>query len=645
MEYRYLQIAKVGGGSATAFAQEELCRYLKSMDAHLMIDLEEWETYIPGKENILWIGLCPEFPVEVPKVEEPKFDDGIVVSVKGTEGIITGTNDGSVLIGAYRFLKAMGFDFVAPGPEGDRIPRQPFAWQEISICETPSYRHRGVCIEGADTYENIADMVDFLPKVGMNEYYIQFLVPFEFFRRWRQHDNNPLLKKAPISREEVEGITRRLEKDIKKRGLRYHKTGHGWTCEPFGIDGSGWHRVDESTVSEEARGYLAEVGGKRELWDGVPLNTNLCYSNPVVRGKMTDAMTAYCKQNPQVDILHFWLADGFNNHCECENCRKKRPADWYVTMLNELDEKLTKEKIDTKIVFLIYVDLLWEPETERILHPERFILMFAPITRVYGEDYHESLEYHGTLPPYVRNELEMPKSLDQNLEHLRRWQKQFQGDSFDYDYHLMWAHIMDPGYEYCAKNLHGDMHDLQIIGINGMSSCQVSRSFFPTGLPFISMAATLWDREVSFNQVANQYYLSAFGEDGPAVREIMKELSGEFILYHNGAHGSISEVKTRKGEIDLELLLSAYQGLLEEHTPSFDANVEKAWEYLEMHLEYVKGFIRATKAMEEKDAPALKEAVESFCHFIQSHELELQKVLDVNNTINTLGRAVKLISE
>jgi hypothetical protein len=34
---------------------------------------------------------------------------------------------------------------------------------------------------------------------------------------------------------------------------------------------------------------------------------------------------------------------------------------------------------------LVYVDLLWEPLQENIRNPERFILMFAPITRTYSQ--------------------------------------------------------------------------------------------------------------------------------------------------------------------------------------------------------------------------------------------------------------------
>ena len=85
-------------------------------------------------------------------------------------------------------------------------------------------------------------------------------------------------------------------------------------------------------------GFIALIDGKRALCHGVPLNTNLCYSNPVVRDTVTNKLVAYAAAHSELTAVHFWLADGFNNHCECQNCQKARPADFYVDMLNELDE-------------------------------------------------------------------------------------------------------------------------------------------------------------------------------------------------------------------------------------------------------------------------------------------------------------------
>ena len=89
----------------------------------------------------------------------------------------------------------------------------------------------------------------------------------------------------------------------------------------------------------------------------------------------------------------------------------------------------------------------------------------------------------------------------------------------------MWAHANDFGYEYCAKNLHEDMKALHKIGLNGMLSCQLQRCFFPSALPIMMMASTLWDENCDFEEKASEYYSTAFGEDGTLVHAYLNYLS------------------------------------------------------------------------------------------------------------------------
>ncbi len=520
-----ITFAKIGNNQTVDFAYNELKRILKQMDPLCFIDGRIYEEYDGTVKNVIWLGLCD-------KVEKNTLDDSILIDVKDGVGVITGSNYRSVLIAAYRFLKELGCAFLRPGKDGEVIPCKKInkAAVNVFVKESASYRHRGVCIEGATAYEHVENMIDFLPKVAMNGYFFQFLTPTAFFRRFYNRKYNPYIDLADVSEQDIERMVKSLEVEISKRGLDYHATGHGWTCMPFGINANGWDVFDESEFDPEILNYMAEIDGKRGFKKGVPLNTNLCYSNPVVRNKMTDSIVEHCKKNPQINYMHFWLADGTNGHCECEECKKKRPSDFYVETLNELDKKLTAAAIDTKIVCLIYVDLLWAPEQEKIENPDRFVLMFAPITRTYSTAFAdcntgENIE----LPPYVRNKLEMPKSVSLNLAMLKKWQnEQLSGDSFDFDYHLMWDHLIDPGYYSCAKLLHKDMANLDKIGLNGMMSCQGQRVFLPTGLPFYSMAAGLWDKKSKFEDVVNEYFTAAFGDDAKTVESYLASLSEIF---------------------------------------------------------------------------------------------------------------------
>jgi len=629
--YRRIRLVQLGDSPVITFAVQEFVRYLKKMDAQLFVDVLTEDAVGQPRDGVIYIGRDSAWADAIPAVADPARDDAIAISVHGKSGYITGTNDRSVLLAVYRTLKALGCNWVRPGKEGERIPARAIDTIEAEICEAASSRHRGVCIEGAVSYDNVLDMIDYIPKVGMNEYFIQFLVPGCFFERWYKHQDNPLSKAEDISREDIAAMTVALEREITRRGLGYHKTGHGWTCEPFGIDGSGWNANKQYDISDEIRSYLAQIGGERALWRNVPLNTNLCYSNPTVRGKMTDAITDYCRKNPHIDILHFWLADGHNNHCECENCVKMRPADWYVTMLNELDEKLTAAGVPTKIVFLIYVDLLWEPVECRIQNPDRFILMFAPITRRFGQNYGESIVYDEELPPYTRNKLSMPNSLAQNLEHLRRWQAGFDGDSFAFDYHLWGAHLNDPGYEKAAQNLFCDMQDLKKIGLNGMVSCQIQRCFFPTALPFNMMASALWNAEGDFEAEALAYYRAAFGEDGDELHRHLAAVSDLFIMYYGPTAGEPDKLERGPYCTDYNALndeIVAIRALVIRNAGRDDA-CRANWMNISYYCEYLRLFSLMLHARETGAKEEANHLCDQLIRFTREIENAVQPVLDV----------------
>jgi len=628
--YRRLRLGQIGKDQTVEFAVQELSRYLKRMDPELMIDALRTERVEPAFKDIIWVGCDDSFADTLPPVQDPALDDGYCIEVKGRSGYIAATNSRSVLLAVYRFLRALGCAWVRPGTEGERIPLKLIEELNFSVKDAASYRHRGVCIEGAVSYENVADMIDYLPKVGMNCYFVQFMVPGTFFERWYHHERSNCLDPEPISREEISAMVESLEDEIVRRGLSYHKTGHGWTCEPFGIDGTSWDYTRDYGVTESVKQYLAQVNGVRELWHNVPLNTNLCYSNTEVRKTMTDAIVDYCRENSFVDVLHLWLADGWNNHCECEICRTMRPADWYVRLLNELDEKLTAAGVDTKIVFLLYRDLLWEPEKEKIQNPDRFILMFAPISRTYAENYSDALGYDGQLSPYNRNNLDIPSSLDQNIAYLRRWQAQFSGDSFCFDYHLMWAHVSDPGYEKCAKNLFCDMRDLDKIGLNGMVSCQIQRCFFPTAMPFNMMAAVLWDKHCDYDTAADAYYAEAFGKDGPLVRNYMKAVSELMCMYSAPARGRAVSPACK----DYEALFAQIDGFRNVIARNLEAEspCRKEWEHLRVHSEYLRLFASSFQALDQEDIEKAKSLSAQCLDFLCREELNVQKVIEIRNT-------------
>ena len=148
------------------FAKEELTRYLTRMGApaiRLLIGRADLSVY--GFE----------------KVADPSLDDQYLIDVEPDGGIILGGNDRSVLLGAYRYLTMIGCAFLRPGPAHEVVPVK-LSPSDYRAKErfTASLRHRGVCLEGADSVENILDFIDWSPKVGYNSFFLQFEYPQTF---------------------------------------------------------------------------------------------------------------------------------------------------------------------------------------------------------------------------------------------------------------------------------------------------------------------------------------------------------------------------------------------------------------------------------------------------------------------------------
>jgi len=384
-------------------------------------------------------------------------------------------------------------------------------------------------IEGSNSYDHVANLIDWIPKIGMNALFIPFFAPFAFYERWYSHLGNPQYEPTPVTVGETKAMVREHVTEMKKRGLLYHAIGHGWTCQAFGFDANDWN-VADYTIPEEQAGYFAMVDGKRGFYKGVPILTNCCFSNAGVRDAITSYVVEYGKANREIDYLHFWLSDSFNSHCECDACKDTIPSDYYVMMLNEIDGKLTAAGLNTKIVFLLYFDLLWAPQKARIKNPDRFVMMFAPFSRTYSRAYAES-DLSGDMPlaPYVRNRLKMPRSVEENVARLRRWQEQNKGgDGFIFDYHFFADHYRDPGYAQISRILFEDIKNLDKLGLNGTVNCQVTRPFFPTSLGLCLLAKALWNKEADFETEAREYYKTAFGERGGEVKTYFEMLSRLF---------------------------------------------------------------------------------------------------------------------
>ncbi|MGL4737124.1 MAG: DUF4838 domain-containing protein [Cellulosilyticaceae bacterium] len=616
------------------YAARELAKYLTLITGEDYFEIKEYVPYKEGQVGI-WLGYDKDFEVSF-DVEDPHLDDAVAIAINSGSGYIAGSNERSILIGVYRFLTELGCCWIRPCKDGEILVKCTQNEMNVRIEELASLRHRGVVIEGANSYENVLDMIEWLPKLGYNSYFIQFMHAYSFFKQWYAHRENPYKQQEFFDDEMAELFTEQLGREIKKRGLIYHVVGHGWTCESLGIPGRGWD-AEIHPLTEDQRSCLALVNGERGFWGNVPLNTNLCNASPRVQILFTESVVDYARIHKNADMIHVWVADAFNNHCECEKCRELTPTDWYVQILNRIDERLTEEGIESKIVFLLYFELLWTPIQERLHHPDRFIMMFAPISRTFTRSYQDCVCDESPIIRYPLNQIKLPSDVTEYMRFLKGWQEIFEGDSFDFDYHLGRSHYGDPGYYEIARTISKDIKALKDLGLNGLLSCQQQRTFFPTALPSYVMGRTLWDTTLEFEEIANDYFSHAFGVHWKVCQSYLKAVSDVFDMdyWHLGHGKEDTEFAERMSRVNT--IIDDYRPQIISEGPHVQEAEELSWKYLRYHLEYTRLFAEALGAKARGEGENANKKWTLFSDYICKNEDELQRALDIFR-VQMIGR-------
>ena len=198
--------------------------------------------------------------------------------------------------------------------------------------------------------------------------------------------------------------------------------------------------------------------------------------------------------------------------------------------MNELDAELTKAGLDTRIVFICYVDTAWPPLEERLDNPGRFSLLVAPITRDYTVPVSEDAS-DVTYPPYKRNQNVMFRNVDQFVKVGMEWQERCNVKAMLYEYHFYTNQYFDPGIFNFAKNLYKDIINYKKNGLNGLINDCSQRCYFPNGFAFYIYGQLQFDTSLKYEDLLEDYFSHAYGDDWREVVKIFERI-GEAISYN-----------------------------------------------------------------------------------------------------------------
>ena len=622
-------INKLRADHVVDFAAEELKKYLRMLMPRCG---EIAICYAPEAKDGFRLGLLEDFGLPC-EAEDVVLDDIVHIDTDLEGGILAGSNPRSVLFAVYRYLRLNGCRWLYPGVDGEHVPINDIAPQKYH--KLADHRFRGHCNEGAESQTCMLETIDFYAKQELNVYMIEFDIPYVYYGYYYNHEfNNGNRPADPVSYDQVLQWKRQCEAEISKRGLMFHDMGHGWTAEPFGLDSTeAWKRQDQ-TLTEEQKECLALTKGARQLWGGVALNTNPCMSNPKVRSIMANYIADYAQQASNVDYLHVWLADGSRNHCECDECKKMRPADYYLMIMNELDEILTERGLDTRIVFICYVDTLFAPEKVTINNPRRFSLLYAPIHRSYCS----SVDENAPIPEaqeYVRNAWVNPPDAMAHLALLRKWQQVWPGPTFSYEYHF-WRHqYCDLSGLYIARRVYEDIKALKYMGLDGYVEDGSQRSFFPNGFAMYVYAETLMDASADFDEIVEDYFSHCYGADWKKALSLMTRIRDTFDYNYMAGERSADPEKGKfyNPEMAAQLenaqeLAALGRKLAKNHRKNPTRPQAVSWRLLELNSEYIEGYGKVMEAMSKGHDSLAYELAVPFYKSFGRHEFEIERYYD-----------------
>ena len=637
-----LTIYKLRADHTIDFAAEELKKYLRMMmpeTGDILI------RYDPAATEGFRLGLLEDFALTFTG-KDPVLDDEYYIDMDTEDGYIAGSNPRSVLFGVYRYLKKLGVRFLFPGAEGEFVPLKDIT--PVQHHKLADHRIRGHALEGDPSLQIVLDYIDYMAKQELNAFGCYGIVNYQ--RRYYMHRYNEANRPPEtLDFELADRQWRALyETEARKRGLRLHCGGHSLLPSAIGLDVSARldYKYNGKPITQEQASHMAMLNGKRGLNKMDIFYTNLCMSNPATRKLVVNQLVKNCKAHPDREITSVSLADTTHNHCECEECQKKRPSDWLVVLLNECDEALTAEGIDTQLTFSFYVDTMFAPVEEKIKNPSRFSMSFCPIAR----DYLSSIKEDSVLPPpkpYIRNAWEAPGTMEGIVSQFKQWEAAYTGTRSTYEYHYWMPQYKDPGMQYFSRRIYEDVLGLNIVGTHGCMEDGSNRSFWPNGFHDYIYAETLMNRDLDYEKAYADYYEHAYGKDWPLVKKYLEDITEAFHYPYmvgkttvDPTQGNFYNPAHAESLANVAEICAAMREVCRTHTDMPNRAQQVYWRIIRLHTEYCEGLAEILIHTCQGRRKYAHELYHKFLEEFGKYDFELEKYFDFGMAAETLHRIV-----
>lgn len=558
MRYGWLVIALVSWMAAFAqaapedFAQQELDRYFKRMG----VDEKS------GAKNEVRID---------PTLGDGKETYKIAMNEQGY--VITGSNANVALTGVYHLLDNAGCRFLAPAFDfykgsAEIVPAHTgvvtFAG---SMMSSPALKYRKLYVEEgrSHTAENLAQLVDWMPKVGFNT----LVVPTNY----QGHD-----------KVKWDNFREKITPECQKRGITIEVGGHGY--QNF-LNAS----MEAGKLFEQHADWFGrDESGKRSKAE----NRVFCTSNADAMNYLIANFIAYVKARPEIQIYDFWPPDGAK-WCTCDTCAKLgTPSDRQAILMRQVQRRTKEARPDLKLEMIAYAAALQPPEHEKV--DKDILVDFCPINQQFDREIND--------PAAAKNK--------EYLDALLAWRKAFDGDLSIYSYFRKYAWNSLPVIipHYMQRNLHWYAK----FPTQGVSSYSEPGDWGTYELNHYVLGQLAWNPEFDVDVLVKKFCAARYGPFADEAQQALLALQN--VTRNTGSVKNSSLKPAAKIEADYALLKARLRvvtdSAVEAHEPAYQQSLKRLMLmclYAMHDLEIQR--LRATKAPEEQIA-AKSEEVQAF---------------------------------
>ena len=232
-------------------------------------------------------------------------------------------------------------------------------------------------------------------------------------------------------------------------------------------------------------------------------------------------------------------------------------------------------------------------------------------------------------PVFNFNKLSFPSEVNNTAVQLQDWQKKLDMDSFIFEYY---AFGMTNQIRY-ARVLAEDIKNYAGFRLNGMINCQSLRVFFPSGIGMETMGKLLWNKELSFDEIACNYFKASYGDDGTACLEFIEEIQKNMDIDKKMLGKECKAVIEKVGRI--RVLIENFKPVIERNLSLKEYCHLRSWHYMEYFIRLVSMYADYLELYSGKDGN-ISECGKKLSRYLFGIEDDVQKVVEPEQILNDL---------